>query len=495
MIRAAFSSTLATLLSIATTAVLGAATRADAHGKIPVLTQVTRNTQGEVWKPVLRSEVGDSIVFVSDGDVEGPGTAPGHREVYIYDAANNAVTRVTHTTDGESYDAARETGDTHTFWPIVVAFISTGDLDPSLGNPDHNPEVFLWVSESNTFVQVTDTAPPVVNAEVYASEAGKCIVFRSNGDLDNNDGSDLNNPGNGFNNADGSDEIFNVDFNAPDFIRSDWMTTQVSNGPAGTTSSHPAVGGYIYARQCRSNVYQSDHDQLGNGSSGTHVYNFTEGSGLIEQLSEPGPGSNLSPTISSASSFARGPFVVYQSDMDPISNGSAGFEIFRFRLFKNELWQYTFASGDSGEPAISDGGGRLTFESKAELFLPDKPVRSGEMPPFNSDGNSEIFVTNRKTQIAQITRTQGCESTDPTIRDTGDTVAFRSTCNLIGNLNPNGVAQVFYYLLVKNDDPRSTAAGCQIADGCCNEANGCFHPLLGRKQLPPRVAIRPDYSN
>ncbi|HEY2775236.1 MAG TPA: hypothetical protein VGK20_14405 [Candidatus Binatia bacterium] len=464
-----------------------------AHSSIPVLMQVTRNTTGDISAPKIRSQQGDSIVFVSDGDVMGPGTAPGHREVYIYHAGNGAISRITTTAAGESYDAARETDDVDSGRDLFVAFVSTGDLDPSVGNGDHNPEVFLWFSETGQFVQVTDTTAPVVNAEVYASDSGKCLTFRSNGDLDDNNGSDPDNPGRGFHNADASDEVFNLSFGDAAADRTQWVTTQVSNGPAGTASSHPVVGGYWFTRQCRSNAYQSDFDQLGNGSSGSHIYNYTRTDGTLEQLSKPGAGSNLNPSISSASNFARGPFVVYQSDMDPIGNGGSATDVFRFRLFKNELWQYTFGNADSARPAVSDGGSRLAFESRADLFQPNRPTRGGQMPPFNSDGNSEIFLTTSKHDIFQVTDTEGCDNDFPTLRDTGDAMAFRSTCDLVG-LNPGGVAQVFLYEFVESDDPLATDAGCQTSQGCCNQANGCLDVLYGAKRLPPKPAIHPNYS-
>jgi hypothetical protein len=468
---------------------------ASARGRVPVLVQVTHNTEGDVEEPRIRSQDGDSIVFTSDGDVLGAGTAPGHREVYFYSTTSGAITRLTTTTDGESWDGSRETDSLLEARPSVVAFVSTGDLDPSVGNADHNPEVFLRFVASGQIVQVTDTVAPVVNVEPYTSDSGRCVVFRSNGDLDDNDGSDDGNPGAGHSNADGSEEIFNLSFGEVNWDRSEWVTTQVSNGPAGTSSSHPVVGGYIFTRQCRSTAYQSDHDQLGNGSSGLHIYNFTRTTTVTEQLSMPGAGTNHSPAMSSASNFARGPFVIYASDMDPIANGSSVYEVYRFRLFKNELWQYTFAEADSSSGGISDGGGRTVFHSSAELLDPERTLRNGEVPPFNPDGNSEVFLTKRKHQITQVTRTTGCENTDATIRDIGDAIAFRSTCDLVPGHNPAGVPQVFYYVLVERDDPLGTAAGCSEAGGCCNEANGCLVNLFGRKVSPPRDGIRPDYTN
>ena len=94
-----------------------------------------------------------------------------------------------------------------------------------------------------------------------------------------------------------------------------------------------------------------------------------------------------------------------------------------------------------------------------------------------------------------MTRSESCENTQPTIRDTGEALTFRSTCDLVAGHNPAGVPQVFYYELVDDDDVRATAGGCEVADGCCNEANGCLVHLFGRKLGPPKEMIRPDFTN
>jgi len=451
----------------------------------PILVQVTHNTVGQIWQPQIRSSRGDSVVFVSDGDVMGPGTETGHREVYYYDSESGTLSRVTNTADGESYDATAETDDQHSGRPPVVVFISTGDLDPSVGNDDHNPEVFVWHSETGQTIQLTDTQPPVVNAEPYVSDSSRCIAFRSNADLDDNDGSDATNPGAGFDNLDGSDEIFNMRFPDTDFVGR--VVTQVSNGPAGTISSHPAVGGFWFTRQCRSTAYQSDHDHLGNGSTGLHIYNYTKTSGRVEQVSMPGDGVNRNPSMSGASNFARGPFVIFESNMDPMENGGSGsFEIFNYRLFKPLIGQFTLDSVDTANPVVADGGGFVTFQSRSELIDGSKKVKGGGTPPFNADGNQEIFRADRFKKLAQLTRTENCENTDPTSRDTGRATAFRSTCDLIPGHNPAGVAQVFHYWEVPRRDPIYLASNCLVSEACCNQNNGCYELILGKKSPRPR---------
>lgn len=464
---------------------------AKTRGKNSALLQITNISVGSISEPKMKLERAASIVFLSDGDVLGPGTETATQEIYRYDTVSGAIMRISDGSGAVHSDAARETDETHSQRPLYIAFISTADLDPSVGNADGNPELFLYFTESASYKQLTNTTGGVVNAEPYPSDGGQCIAFRSSGNLQTNDGSDSSNPGAGFDNADGSDEVFVLRFDNP--ALSSWVVTQVSNGPAGTTSSEPAIGGFWFTRQCRSTSYVSTADQLGNGSTGTHIYNYTKTSGRIEQLTNPGThGFSFAPAMSGASNFARGPFVVFMSDSDIFGNGSAGFEIFRHRVFTTERIQYTFAdSGQSRTPVISDGGGFLAFASSSEIVDPRKRVRlsgaaAGLQPPFNVDGNYEIFRTKGRRQAWQITTSAGCDNFDPSIQDNGRSIAFLSDCDHVPGENPGGATQLFVYRDIKKSDPLIQAANCRIEDGCCNEANGCYPRIHGGKVRPPK---------
>jgi len=90
----------------------------------------------------------------------------------------------------------------------------------------------------------------------------------------------------------------------------------------------------------------------------------------------------------------------------------------------------------------------------------------------------------------------------PSTSDDGQTIAFRSTCDLIPGINPGGLPQVFVYKEVTPEDPRAGTAGCKVAEGCCNQANGCYHPVFGVKPNTrpkdcvgsPREACQPPPS-
>jgi hypothetical protein len=456
--------------------------------KHPVLMQVTFNTVGDVQRPRLRSERPEAITFLSTGDVLGPGTATAASEIYHWERSSGLLQRITTSVNGVSYDHTRPTDTTQTSRPEYVAFVSTADLDPFGNNADGNPEIFVWEKLSGRIRQITDTLAPVVNAKPFASDSGKCIVFTSTGDLNDNDGSydGGSNPPTGFTNTDGSQEVFYVELDV-NVEPQRGSYTQLTSGPAGSTSDEPYVGGYYYPRQCNIVAFSSDYPQTGNALGGTQLYNFKRISADVRPLAArqvpypsnlPPAGDYFTPSISSASNFARGPFIMFSTTADVLNNGSSRMNIFRYRVFHPMMTQYTdLDAGEAIAPVISDGGRWIAFESNGEILS-----RDHETPgPYNPDGNWEIFRLRGLRRVQQITQTTGCENSQATILDKGVTLAFRSTCDLIEGLNPAGMPQVFLYMQVPSGDPLATAAACKMTAGCCNEANGCYNTLEGRK--------------
>ncbi len=479
-------------------ALLGAAEDAAARGKIGVLEQVTNLTEGTIEEVKMRSEKGTSIVFVSDGDVLGPGTAPDQKEIFYYNLDADTFVQITDTPPGgQSYQPARATDQTgKPARPEVVAFVSTGDFDDEMDNSDGNPEIFLYELGTGKYYQITDTMPPVVNENPYPSDNGKCIVFDSNADLHNNDGLDPSIPDSGFTNEDGSREVFIYEAGNFEIFPRGGQFTQASDGPAGTSSTRPMIGGYWFPRQCQSTVYMSDHDQTGESlPAGTHLFVYTRNGARLESMSEANqelplgllPGQYLRPHISSASNFARGPFAVFHTDADVWNNASTGFNIFRYRIFHPQLTQITDnePGTESLNATVGDGGAMMTFQSSGNQI---HRVRSKveDQPPYNDDGNFEIFRLKTRRKMTQITRTEGCNNIEPSIRDDGTALAFISDCDLVPGQNPNGVRQIFRYFQVERGDPLLKEGGCLVEDGCCSPTTGCLNLLEGLKEKPSR---------
>ena len=483
-------------------AALAAADAAAAPSNI-VLRQLTNITTGVIESPKLQLQDGLHLAFVSNGDVLGPGTQTANKQIYLLreneQTAAISIQKVTNGVGCDSWDAQRPTDTLSSDRPMIIAFVSTCNHDPTIGNADGNQEIFFYDVDNNHIHQVTDTVAPVVNADPFTSDSGRCLVFRSNGNLNNNSPShphfDTQHPGPGYSNADGSDEVFiygtlDGTFEFPH----NGVYTQISNGPIGTTSSKPVLGGYIFSKQCQTGAYQSDHDQLGTGNTGTHIYMYNWPASEVEQeflLADEIPngvpdGVYENASISQASPFARGPHIVFETNSDLWNNASTGTDIFDYRAFHPRMTQFTNV-GDpfvAKKPQVSDGGGVITFHSNGELLTQKREAKDGSMPPFNADGNFEIFRLKGRKKITQITRTTGCQNTDSSILDDGNRVSFLSNCDIITGENPLGRTQVFMYQRELLDAPILTTGTCTQANGCCfvtREEQTCYSDLTSAK--------------
>jgi len=491
---------------------------ANAEPNNHVLRQITNLTTGEIETPKIRSQDGDSVSFISNGDVLGTGTQTSQRHLYYWDEATDTITQVT---SGENCEAIEQSRPMDTTFsggrPQIIAFISNCDLDPdaSRSNSDGNYELFFWAVETGTFYQITDTVAPVVNATPFVSDSGRCIVFSSTGDLDNNVASNPNyddkHPGPGFSNLDGSEEVFllstlSAEQDRPAPFPYNGTFTQLSNGPAGTKSENPVIGGYWYARQCQTTVWQSDHDQLGTGAQGTQLWIYHKPASEVRPFDYPGemnpiglsgvfPAGNYTrPFISAASPFARGPHVAFEAQTDLWANGSEGEEnVYNMRIFHPRLTQFTdtqlYSPGAQvRRPSVSDGGGVFSYHSTGEFVSQKRSARIGGSPPFNSDGNNEIFRIKGRSRIFQLTKTENCDNSDASLDDSGRRFAWRSTCDLVPGANPSGAEQVFVWSLEKNNS--ENLANCEQANGCCSysrkDPSSCYQPVFGSKPKPPR---------
>lgn len=484
-------------------AIIGlAATQAAAAPSNIVMRQLTNITTGTIESPKLQLQDGRDIAFASNGDVLGPGTQTANRQIYLWHenefTGAGTITKLTNGVGCDSYDPARPTDTIPTDRPKLIAFVSTCNFDPTVGNVDGNPEIFFYGLESQHIWQITKTVAPVVNADPFTSDSGRCLVFTSNADLDNNNPSnphyDSNRPGPGHTNPDSSNEVFLYGLLDGTFeFPFNGTFTQLSNGPSGTTSNKPVVGGYIFSRQCQTAAFQSDYDQSGTGLTGqiVFVYNAPDSSIEVmnsEEIAAHGLPSGMyqNPAISEASPFARGPNLVFESSADVWNNGSTGNEVYNFRLFHPRVSQYTNVGSpfEAKFPQVSDGGGVVTFQSNGELLTQKREAKDGSMPPFNADGNYEIFRLKGRKTITQITRTTGCTNSSSTLMDDGNRVGFVSDCDIVPGENAGHRTQVFLYARERGDAGILTSGNCTQANGCCyvtHDGSTCYSDLTSAK--------------
>ena len=79
---------------------------ADAEPNNHVLRQITNLTTGQIETPKIRSQDGDSVSFISNGDVLGPGTQTSQRHLYYWDEVTDTITQVTSANQIPTWGAA-----------------------------------------------------------------------------------------------------------------------------------------------------------------------------------------------------------------------------------------------------------------------------------------------------------------------------------------------------------------------------------------------------
>ncbi len=221
----------------------------DANAPAPGITQITDSAPGfGLYNGNLASSInadGTRIAFTSDRDLTG-GNADRNPEIFLFDASAPApgFTQITNTTGSyTTQDASINANGTR------IAFGSDGD--PTGGNADRNPEIFLFDANAPApgMTQITNSTAgesylPSINAD------GARIAFCSFSDLTGG-------------NADGNYEIFRFDANAPaPGITQITDTTGESNGWPGSNEwpSINADGAHI--------AFMSDRDLTGGNGDG-----------------------------------------------------------------------------------------------------------------------------------------------------------------------------------------------------------------------------------
>ena len=255
----------------------------------------------------------------------------------------------------------------------IIAFISTRNLVPGVGNADGNPELFFYNVNTNTFSQATNTQDAVVGigsvtqASPSLSSDGSVVAFLSTANL-------------ATNNADGNGEIFVANFGggAVSNIR---QVTRTLNGAANTnvfsTGRRLSRNGALIAFESRAT------DPKGNTAPtattlGTFVYTIA-----TDTFVEIG-------TRTPVTDIGRFPtFTDYNASLAPSS--------LVFASFLNFRPDGTFPTSTA---TASEG---INIDNSPEIFLTQIPASSSNtftrltnMPVFNAGGVRPFASESRK---------------------------------------------------------------------------------------------------
>lgn len=154
----------------------------------------------------------------------------------------------------------------------------------------------------------------------------------------------------------------------------------LSNDPSGT-SANPAVD--ASGKQV---VFESEGDLAGTGTPGVRQVYLRDAEGTISQVSA-GLGTSGNAVIS-----ARRGLVAFESTSDPRTGADTGVsQVWLADLRTGSAYPITAGLGPSGNPAISNDGRLVVFESTADLAA-DVPVDTGVYQIFAYDTRTATYA-------------------------------------------------------------------------------------------------------
>jgi Tol biopolymer transport system component len=239
------------------------------------MTQETSGGPGQDSQHAAFDTSGRRLVMESAADPVGF-NADGNTEIFLLDTKEGTWTQITDTRAPVENRRPDITGSR-------ITFDSTGDLDDdprtNIDNQDGNREIFQARKKRGGFVitQLTDTQAPVDNQHGVSRKGGVTVIFSSNGDLNND-------PKTNINNQDGNREIFQAEKNRRGFV-----ITQLTDSVGGENVM-PAIsklGRYV--------VFESTADLLGNGAQNRRVFQLDLRKGNLRSLSRSRFGDNFHP--------------------------------------------------------------------------------------------------------------------------------------------------------------------------------------------------------
>jgi uncharacterized protein (TIGR03437 family) len=283
----------------------------------------------------------------------------------------------------------------------IIAFISTRNLVPSVGNADFNPELFFYTVATKTFTQGTHTQDAV---------AGVGLIFSTNPML-SSDGSKvafMSSANLATNNADNNAEIFTTTFSGG-AVGAFFQVTRTQNNVANTNVLSPgrrmSRNGGLIAFESRATDPKSNAAPAANSVLGNWVY--TVGTDTFNEVGTRPP----------ISDFARFPtFTDYDSSLNPATLVFTSFLNFR----PNGTFPDSAATAPEG----------LNTDNSAEIYVTPLPITS----------------TNTFTRITNITNLSTFGGTRPLASETRKRMTFSLGGAEIGGGNGDGSTEVFYLI-------------------------------------------------
>jgi uncharacterized repeat protein (TIGR01451 family) len=312
-----------------------------------------------------------------------------------------------------------------------IAFTSRANLTG--GNADGSNEIFLYDAATAAFTQVTNSDAGLTEGSSISAD-GTRIGFNSNVNLTGG-------------NADHGNEVFLYDAVTSNL-------TQVTNGPSVFAES---LSPSIRADGTRV-AFNSSSDLTGSNADGNvEIFLYDTAIAAFTQITNSTAGQSRRAAIS-----ADGARVAFSSTVNLTGgNVDGNSEIFLYDTATANFTQITSStSGQSEHPSISADGGRVAFNSTADL--------TGS----NADGSTEIFLFDAATaNLTQVTNSTAGQSRNAAINGDGTRIAFDSDADLTGG-NAEGNREIFVFDTATSDLTQITNSAAGSSESASITSDG-----------------------
>lgn len=388
------------------------------------------------------SATGRFVAFSSAANL-APGPANGSWDVYLYDAQDGAIVRVSaannpgQSSNGSGYGGPAISADGR----YVVYDSYASNLVP--GDTNGAVDVFRYDTQTQTTIRVSvasngTQANGGSGGRPAISDDGRYIAFSSTA----------------------ANLVAGDNNNTTDVFRHDTVTgttIRISRASDGTQGNNWSQNPQISA-DGRYAVYISTASSLvtNDTNAAVDVFRYDATDGATTRVSSNAFGSQANGESTEASISADGRYVTFGSGATNLVDGDANgaYDIFTKDTQTGAVGRVSISSsgvqgnGDSTNLAASGDGHRVVFSSAATNLVPGDS--NGQIDLFVADASGEIEVPDPpgvKTPLLISTSTAGDQanatSGEPVASADGRYVAFRSAANNLVPGDSNGVADIF----------------------------------------------------
>lgn len=305
------------------------------------ISQITSDPNFGSFDPKINGD-GSRITFETDADLIGQN--PNNiRQIYLFDESSNTITQITTDPGEDSNDPSIDKAGTR------IAFETDADING--GNPDNNDDIYVFDTNSTTFIQITgDPNDDSINPSI--SGDGSKVAFQSSANINGGNPNNVN-------------QIYIADVGSG-------VIMQITDDPIQASTEPSAnMDGQFVAFRSTANLTGENPD------NNSEIFLADTRAGTLTQITITTDGFSQLPSIN-----GDGTKIAFESASNLNDNNPNGIrEIWLYDTTTGNIIQITdVPEGSSNHASISGDGMRIGFDSRSN-------IKGG-----NPDLNREVYI-------------------------------------------------------------------------------------------------------